>query len=235
MKRVISIAIAVMMMLSLATAVFAAEGTFTPSVTDKGAPEFVADANSKIGEIIDASGNVIADITLECLAATSVAEAATSTEISEAAKNTLIAVYNGLNDGSMKLPAEKLAADLQSNEVVVRDLFDLSCVCEHAELLNAEGNSLRVTFEVKGLGEKPIYAMTYKNGEWNPIANIVNNGDGTVTCTFDHLCPVAFILTNSNSNTGDMSYGNMIFWSVAMVVSMAALAAVVIIRRKEVR
>lgn len=235
MKRVISIAIAVMMIMSLATVVFAAEGTFTPSVTDKGAPEFVADAQGNVGEIVDADGNVVAKISMDCLLATSVAEAANSTEISDAAKNALVAVYNGLMNDSMKLPTEKLDADLESNEVVVRDLFDLSFNCEHADQLNAAGNSLRVTFEVKGLESDTIYVMTYKNGEWNPIQNVVNNGDGTITCTFDHLCPVAFVLDNSNPPTSDIFDGEMIFWGVALVVSMVALAAVVIIRRKEVR
>ena len=32
-----------------------------------------------------------------------------------------------------------------------------------------------------------VVAMTYNNNEWTPAHKVVNNGDGTVTCTLDSL------------------------------------------------
>ena len=85
----------------------------------------------------------------------------------------------------------------------------------------------------KGLKETDtIHVMSYKNNAWNPIAKVVNNGDGTITCTFDHLCPVAFVVDKSLSDTGDIFRTELLFWSVALIASAAALVVVVSKRRQ---
>lgn len=220
MKRIVSAFIAVIMILSLSCAVFAAENEFVPSISEKGAPEIISAVLIKDGE-------VIATLEQACLVITSVAEAEKSELIPEDAKNLLLKVFGELQAGTMVLPTE------ENEELVIRDLVDLSIVCEeHAAQLAEEGVSLQVTFKLGAAKEDVIKAMTYKGEKWNVVAS-ANEGDGTVTCTFEHLCPVAFAISTMNDadDTGDAFRSELIFWSIAMMASAAALV-VVISRRK---
>lgn len=242
MKRLISLAIAAMLVFSVSCVAFAAEETFVPSITDKGAPEIVTDDEGNIAIVLDSDGNVISKVPAPCLLITPVSEAETSELIPEAAKDLLLHVYNSLNNGSMLLPTEKLDEKLEPNEVVIRDLFDMTWICQeasptHEEMIEPEGVVLQMTFKVKGLGEDPIYVMTYKNDEWNPITEVINNGDGTITCTFEHLCPVAFIVGEDidSPDTGSFVEKDLTFWLIILAVSSVALMAVLVVRRKEVR
>ena len=66
MKRVISFVVAMVLCFSLSCTVFADE--FVQSITDKGAPEIVpvkdAEGKDAIGEILDADGNIIGELSL---------------------------------------------------------------------------------------------------------------------------------------------------------------------------
>lgn len=242
MKRLISLALAIMFVLSVSCVAFADEETFVPSITDKGAPEVVLDDEGYIGIVLSEDDTVISKVPAPHLVITPVSEAETSELLPETARDILLDVYNRLNDGSMLLPTEKLDENLESNEVVIRDLFDMSWICQeasptHEELIEPEGVVLQMTFKVKGLGDDTIYVMTYNDGEWNPIANVVNNGNDTITCTFEHLCPVAFIVGEDidSPGTGDIIDTNVAFWMATLAVSSVALMAVLVIRRKEAR
>lgn len=195
MKRSLSVALVFLMMTALCCSAFAAEDTFVPSISYKEFPEIVEDEDGYIGEIINSNGDVLEYVLMECLILTPVSQAATSTQIPEDAKTLLLQIYEQLSNGTMKLPTEKLAENLEPDEVVIRELFDLSWKCEdHKEMVAATGNMLVMTFNINVAQADVVYAMTYKNGEWNPIVSVVNNGDGTVTCTFENLCPVAFVV-----------------------------------------
>lgn len=220
MKRIVTAIIAIVMVLSLSCAAFAAENEFVPSISEKGAPAIVSAVLVKDGE-------VIATLEQACLLITSVAEAPTSELLPEEAKNLLLNVYNELVAGTMTLPTDK------NEELVIRDLVDLSVICEeHAAMLAEEGVSLQVTFTLGAAASDVIKVMSYKNEAWG-VVETVNNGDGTVTATFEHLCPVAFAVSTMNDadDTGDAFRTELIFWMVAMFASAAALV-VVTVRRK---
>lgn len=235
MKKIFSVAIVLMFVLSLACPVFAAEGTFVPSIPDKGAPDFVVDENGNIGVVLDADGNVIDYLKEGCLLITSVAEAQASTEIPSAAKELLLNVYEKLDNGDMVLPAEKLDSKLESDEIVIRDLVDLSWMCEdHPEMVEPKGVVFKISLRLGVDANTKVYAMTYKNDEWNPIVDVVNNGDGTVSCTFEDLCPVAFIVGEDADvpTTGYEFDAKLMFWTIMLVASAAAIVVISVSRRK---
>jgi len=115
----------------------------------------------------------------------------------------LVEVYLALESGTMEIPYEKIEgvdAD-KAEKMVVLDLASVTLVCDqvncehdHKRAVEEEGVTFQVTFDLGVAADTEIYAMTYKNDEWNPIVSTVNNGDGTVTCVFEHLCPVAFVV-----------------------------------------
>lgn len=239
MKKVLSVLLIVAMMCGVMCAVSAAETEFVPSINEKPAPELVQDEHGNVGQILDANGNVIAFVSMNCLVVTPVSQAENSDDITEEAKDTLLDVYDALTDGNMQLPAEELDPNLSHDELVVRDLFDLSWDCNHnpshEEMVEAEGVMLQVTFKAKAAANAEIHVMTYKNDEWNPIVSVTNNGDGTVTCVFEHLCPVAFVYGEDTTvpPTGFQFNAEMMLWIAVMAVSAVALATVVIARRKK--
>lgn len=225
MKKFFAIITAVMMCVSLMVPAMAAQ-EFMPSVTNKPAPEVV------VARILDEDGNVIKEVDQECLIITSVADAQTSTEIPAASKEVLLNVYGKLMDGSMTIPYEKHDANLDSSKMVIRDLFDATFVCtECPELLEAHGVVLEIVFDLNVEPGVNVYTMTYKNDQWDPIVSTVNNGDGTVTATFEKLCPVEFSVSTATtppSVTGDR---DMSLWGILAVVSLAAIVVLTVVYR----
>lgn len=262
MKRIIACVVALMVCAALVLPV--AASTFTPSVTYKDAPQIVPVPGITDSEGRPAWGETWKDdIIFEylydgCLIVTSLAEAQTSTDIPEESRDLLLWVYAQLLSGEMKLPYEKLG--LKPENMVIRDLFDATFLCgndhyavNHPELLEPDGTVIKLTFDIGVSASDKVYTMTYKEGEWNPIVSTVNNGDGTVTCTFEKLCPVVFCVDTSNdsgddeggsgnqpgdkpgdddddenSKTGDES---MTLWIVIASASLVAIVALVVIYR----
>lgn len=245
MKKFIACIVALMVCASMVLPVYAAP-TFTPSVTNKPSPDIVPvtdpDGKPALGEVLK-DGEVIGYVYEDCLVITSVADALTSEYIPSAARDLLLSVYEKLNNGQMKLPYDKFKASLKPEKMVIRDLFDVSFLCagtpvDHLEILEPAGVVLRLTFDL-GIGKNDkVYTMTYKNEDWDSIVSTVNNGNGTVTCTFEHLCPVAFSVEVDDSGsdtppseTGDPDSENMIMWIVLASVSLVAVVALVVIYR----
>ena len=225
MKRFFAIITVVMMCVSLMVPAMAAQD-FMPSVTNKPAPEVI------VARILDEDGNVIKEVGKECLIITSVADAATSTEIPTASKEVLLNVYGKLMDGSMTIPYAKHNPNLDPSKMVIRDLFDATFVCtECPELLEAHGIVLEIVFDLNVAPGVDVYAMTYKENEWNPIVSTVNNGDGTVTATFEKLCPVEFSINTGStppSVTGDQS---MSLWGLVAIGSLVAIVVLTVVYR----
>lgn len=237
MKKVINLIVVLLVCVSMACAVFADE--FVPSISYKGAPSVltVQDAEGKdaVGVLRDASGKIISYVYEECLLLTPVAEAETSTEIPADAKETLLSVYAALSDGSMKLP---YGDTVDASTMVIRDLFDLRVVCtehNHAEELAKEGVTLELTFNMEVSEKNSIVVMTYDNA-WSEIVKVTNNGDGTVTCVFEHLCPVSISVGSpagsSSGKTGDEMGRYLVLWAGLMVVSAGAIVTMLVVRRK---
>ncbi|MBQ8580230.1 MAG: hypothetical protein IJ448_06005 [Oscillospiraceae bacterium] len=231
MKKFICCLVALLLCASMTCAAAATE--FVPSIDAKDHPEIVPGEDGSIGIIYNGETE-IDRVDVGCLVVTPVSKVDTSTEIPDAARATLKDVYAKLLDGSMVLPYEKIDSSLHADAMVIRDLFDATFLCtEHPEMLVPEGVVLELTFDLGVDADEQVYVMTYNDGEWNPIVSVTNNGDGTITCVFEHLCPIAFSVVSDNWSpiTGYMD-PMMLLWVALMVASAAALMLVVAQRRR---
>ena len=241
MKKIISLLIVTVLCIGLVLPVLADE--FVPSITDKDAPTIVMikddQGNDAIGEILDENGNVIDYLYEECLVITPISQAKTSTEIPDEAEKVLLDVYGKLSDGTMSLPYDKFNANLDPSTMVIRDLYDVSWRCgegsgfvdhpDHPTEVAPKAITIRITFNLGVSKNTNVYTMSYKNGAWNPIVKTVNNGDGTVTCTFEDFCPVSFSVgsayINPPAQTGDNSM--IALWIGLLAFATLGLAAVI--------
>lgn len=235
MKRIGSLFVAMMLCFSMMIPAMAAE-PFTPSVSAKAAPELVVDEDGNVGSVYGENGEIISSIEAKCLIITPVSQAETSTLIPDEAEVLLLEVYAALSSGEMTLPYEKLGSHINPENMVIRDLFDISWECvEHPEMVDPDGVVFKLTFNVGVDASTTVYAMTYNDGVWNPVVDVTNNGDGTVTVTLEHLCPVAFSVstaTDDTPKTGDSIGDSMFIWVGVMVVAAVALVVLVVTRRK---
>lgn len=238
MKRLVCYLLVLVMCACLTCSVFADQ--FVPSIGDKGAPTIVTikdnDGNPAIGTVRNADGTVESYVYGPCLVVTPVSQATTSTEIPDDAEALLLEVYAALSNGSMKLPYEKFGSNIDPTKMTIRDLYDATFLCEdHPVKLEPEGVTFEITFDLGVSEYTEVYTMTYKNGEWNPIVSTKNNGDGTVTCVFEKLCPVAFSVYAGSGvpapDTGDAS--NLALWTALLAVAAGALVLVVVLNNRK--
>lgn len=242
MKKAIVLLFALALCMALACPAFAAQDDFVPSITYKGEPEIVPvvdpDGKPAIGTTYEeVPEDIISYVYDGCLIVTPVAEVDTSEEIPEEAAETLKYVYEALVSGEMKLPYDKVEG-YSGQDMVILELVDATWLCgtptsdhDHPTEVAPEGILFDITFEL-GVSEfAEVVVMTYHDGEWAPIEKVVNNGDGTVTCTFEHLCPVAFSVSEDYNDappqTGDGSNVWILF--VVMIVALAGIVVVAVL------
>lgn len=227
MRRVICLIAVLAMCAALACPVAAATDTFVPSISYKDSPEIVdAEMNEE-----DVTGCLVVSSIKECEDKT--------TDIYQEDRDLLLEVYEKLSDGSMELPLE--------DDYVIRELVDVSflktdCVevpHGHKEWL-AEGNTdITVQFDLGVKKTTEVIVMVYIGGEWIRVEDVVNNGDGTITCVFDDICPVAFCVEDGAEieppKTGDAAGRSLILWAVLMVASMGGVVVLLAGRRRFAR
>lgn len=265
MKKVVAILMAVVLLFSIGTTAFAAN--FVKSVEEKDAPTVVAPSQSSVKEEIKeqikeqdtvavivhtATDKVAKEIHESKLIITSVAKKDTSTEIPAEAKKDLDKAYEDFSAKNKKItqliPAnvskaitetvkEEIGADKTADDLIVRDLFDVSLICDESnELLIDDEHHLLLTFNLGVKKDEFITAIKFnpETDKWETIRSVVNNGDGTVTCEFDHLCPIAFLVERTEANsaqTGDSSVS--IYVWIAVAAAAAALIVVLIIAKNK--
>lgn len=251
MKKIVTALMTLVLSLALACPVLAAD--FVESIGYKPAPEIVVlkeeDGKSIIGYIEDEEGNKITIEHKDCLVITPVSEADSSQEIPSEEKEILLKEYNDFATGKQKLSdiegldeyAKKILGEgKDADDLVIRDFFDASLICDEKEELKKDGTTIDLTFKV-GVGkDTPINAIVFLNGEWQLVKNVVNNGDGTVTCTFEDLCPVAFIVPGETVEqsgsttpiTGDNA--NIVMWSAIAAVSLVLIIALGVVYRRRI-
>ena len=249
MKRLLTLALAIVLMLTITMSATAAQ--FVPSIENKGAPELVVidQLNGKdvVGYITDANGNQLSTEYLDCLDITSLTDALNDPNVPENIKEELLKVYEELKKEGTKItmvcPAlqeivnKKWGSDKSADDLVVKDLFDLTDKCDDLKIHLVNGAVIDLTFDL-GIGSNVFFtAMVYVDGKWQPVVDAFNNGDGTVTVKFDKLCPVAFLVPRTQLNadkvsptTGDMT--SVAIWGSVLVVSLLAITGLVIYRRK---
>ena len=225
MKKFVMLLVAVILCVSMVCPVLAAEDDFVPSITYKGAPEIVLtvdlDGNPAVGAIVDADGETVGYVNEDCLLITPLSGIDNESRLPAETKALLKDVYQKLLNGTMTLPYEG------DKDMVIMDLVDASWLCEECpEAVEAEGVVFEATFDLGVAADAEVVVMTYKNDAWNPVVKTVNNGDGTVTCTFERLCPVAFAVAaeDAPSETGDNS--DMMLWGMLLALSAVGMAAV---------
>lgn len=241
MKRILCVAIAILLCSLAVLSAIAADNEFVPSISYKGSPDIVPvkdpDGKDAYGVILGKDNKPQYYLLKTCLLVTPVSEAEDSTKIPEAAKQQLLKVYQGLSDGTMQLPYEKISSQLDPNKMVIRDLFDISFLCgDHPELLAQDDITAEVKFDLGIDSQTEIYCMVYADGQWEPAVNIKNNDDGTVTCVFEELGAVAFAVKTTDAppaQTGDTVGANLPLWIAVMGVSAAALILLVILGRRK--
>lgn len=239
MKRVIVCITVLVMLLSLCVPAMAAD--FTPSVGNKPAPDIVPtpggdEGKTAIGVLRDENNKIIGYIYEDCIVITPVSQVDKSNKIPQAAKDLLKDIYEKLTNGQMTLPYQDVNPNLNPSNMVIRDLFDASWLCaEHPELLDKPGTTLQLTFDLDVAPGVEVVTMTYVNGKWVPVVSTVNNGDGTVTCVFEQICPIAFSVrtdVTKPEQTGDLS---MLPWLIICLCAMAALVAVTVVYRNNLK
>lgn len=203
LKKIISFLFVISLITTTNITAFAAE--FTPSVESKPAPEIVMQTDSSGKEcaaiVYDANGREITGVPNGDLVVTPVSAAGTST--TEIADN-LNSAYeqlqsvNSLTDLSKELETviKEISPEISVNDLVVRDLFDVSITGHFEEYLNQEGNYISVRFKLSADSES--LAAVLRNIEdttWETVTNdrITRNKDYTVDVIFYDLSPVAFL------------------------------------------
>ena len=241
MKKLTCLLLALAVCLSIAAPVFATENeSFVPSITYKPSPEIVPVENEEgkevIGVIRNEEGEVVDYVDHGCLVVTPIAHVwDPEAEVPEEVERLLTFVYEELNEERMEIPYDKHNADLDAANMVIRDLFDARWACEeHRIMIEEKGILFEITFDLGVSADTPIYAMTYdeETKEWSPVVNTVNNGDGTVTCTFEHLCAIEFSMPVAAANAPIDDAPTMTIWPWILILVLAVAAIIVIVISK---
>ena len=243
MRKIICLLIALVMCLSIAAPAFAADNGFVPSITYKPEPEIITVKDEKgedaVGVIRNDKGEIVDYVDHGCFRITPIAHVwDPEIEVPDYIEELLLFVYEGLNDESLTIPYEKFNANLNPDDMVIRDLFDIRWFCdEHRALLEQKGNSLDIIFDLGVVSDAQIFVASYDEAtkEWTPIVKTVNNGDGTVTCTFEHFCAMSFSmpLAGTSAPVDNAQPANLLLWIIILVLAVAAFVTVVIIKNRK--
>ena len=254
MKKLLNLILIAVLIFSLAAPVFASEVGFVPSIADKGAPVIVTtvdeEANEEIiGHVVDANKEIVSTQYAGNWIFTPVSEAYDTKAIPTETANILIEAYNELSNENTSLTAlcpelEEIVSisgtEVKADELVVRDMFDVSLVDgKIEELLNQDENhTITLTFELDVPKEDNLFVITKCNDEWVPAVGVVNNGDGTVSVTFEQFCPVVFLTdyVESASDEAPVVIDTIPVynfpWIVVLVAALILVIALIIIIRK---
>lgn len=205
------------------------EGTLPEPTDSTGEPTNKPDRD-KWGEIIDY-------VDAGCLVITSVAEAEVSKAIPQKAKEVLLEIYQELSSGRMKLPYEKLEG-YSGETMVIRELLDASWLCvtdqydhNHEAQIAPKGVVFEITLDLGIKPEDQVNVMTYQDGEWEPIVDVVNNGDGTMLCVFEQLGPIAISVAQPGTAVPQQS-ASILPWVLVMVGALTAAIVLIVVYGK---
>jgi len=248
LKKISVTLVAIAMVTAMAVPAFAAD--FTSSVTGKSAPETVTTTNSS-GEtvaaiIYDANGKETASIPVGSLTVTPVSEAKTA---NASVSKQLTAAYEQLKTTPLVSIAPALADAVKTyspqmtvEDLVVRDLFDVSLDNSAKEQLAKNGNAIKIQFALNLPSDALLLVLHNTEGTtWELIADnkVVRNSDGSVTVEFDSLSPIAFLTdggslaTDPNAPTSPQTgYSETMLWGAVGVGALALAALVLVIRKR---
>ena len=112
---------------------------------------------------------------------------------------------------------------------------------DHPTEVRPQGVVFDLTFDTNFAPDAEVVVMVWNNGEWEPAVKVLNNGDGTVTCTFEKLGIISMSVVVDENDSGDSDDhspetgddSNVWLWAVVMAGSLAALVVVVVFYRRE--
>lgn len=210
-KQMIPIMLAV---LALTMSIPAMAANFTPSVEGKEAPEVVpvlGESGNEVAAVIyDNQGAVVSEIPHGEIIVTSVSQAASA---EETIASMLDAAYSQINSvTSLDKLTDELVPALQNlsdevavEDLVVRDLFDVTLTGDYSTHLDTEGNYVVIRF---ALNLKPdtllLVLHNYSGDQWEVISNehVIRHENGDVSVTFHNLSPVAFVVDGAQITIG---------------------------------
>ena len=192
-----------------------------------------------IGEAVHADG---VDHDQPCLVVTPLSEIMSAADVPDESREKLQWVYEqilelGMDffadcEGLQELITANLGEGKTLQDLVVKDLFDVSVLCDPLEeFLEPTGTTLCLDFDAHVEPGTFVTVLTYKGGKWNMIEDVKVLEDGSVTCdTFENFCPVVILAEATDGapvietvNTGDPS--SMGLW---LAVAAASLVAIVL-------
>lgn len=199
-----------------------------------------------IGESVHADG---VDHDQPCLIVTPLAEIANAAGVPDESVEKLLWVYEQILEQGMDFFADcegldeliksALGEDATVQDLVVKDLFDVSVLCDPLEdWLEPTGTTLCLDFDAHVAPGTFVTVLTYKGGQWKMIEDVTVLEDGSVTCdTFENFCPVVILAEATEGDpvieevdTGDMS--NMGLWIAVAGVSLLAMILCVVALKK---
>ena len=208
MKRAIVTTLLIVFVLTTFASVYASS-LFVPSVSFDSTPEIIVtdkkDDKEIISDLKDKDGNKIEEVTKGSIIITSVIDVKEGNHsISQESADKLIDTYNQLTSSDIKLSGlipdlkdsvkEELGEDADVDDLVISGLYDISAT--HNDLkenIKVEGNTVTLTFKMPIRKNAYFNAVVQTDKGWQPVKSAVNNGDGTVTVTFDQLGTVMFL------------------------------------------
>lgn len=217
MKKLVTFVLTMMLFASMSLSVFATSGSFVPSITQKAAPAIVAteevteDGQKIIGTVVIAGTNEEVHKAVEgTLLVTAITEVDDADHLTEEKIEELQTIFEEFSNGTQKLSEtseafvnhvkEVLGEDKSADDLVIKDLFDVTITSEELENhLAQEDTRINLTFDAGLEKDQFVAVMLFKNNEWLMAENATNNGDGTVTATFDHFCPVMIIVEEADA------------------------------------
>lgn len=235
--------IIVLALVSALAAPVSATGTFVPSIEEKGAPELVPtvgeDGELIYGEIVDEEGNVLDAVGEDNIV---IAPISASDLLPAEEEAKLQAAYAVLTDAATNMfklipgleekAKEAFGDDITVEDLIIRDLFGIAISEEVEEMLEPEGVTLTLTFKMNVAAATTILVATQCDEPWSMVEKVVNNGDGTVSVTFERFCPIQFLskrIESGPSQTGDAMGQNMGIWVAVMAVSLSAIVLLVVL------
>ena len=249
-KKITVTLLALLVMVSISVTAMAAD--FTPSVTGKAAPEIVTVENSagkKVAAIIcDANGKESTSVSIGGLIVTPVSEAQ---QADAPIRDSLLAAYDHLTTTALDKIAPSIdkaiknySPDMTIDDLVIRDLFDVSLSDEDArQQLAKSGSYIKIQFNLNLPPDALLLVLRNREStNWELISDdrVIRNSDGSVTVEFDSLSPIAFLVdggqvsVNPNApaspQTGYASFPPLL-WGTAGI-GIVVLAAIVLVIKK---
>lgn len=223
---------------------------FVPSITYKSVPEV-------IGGVLKDLENAAEELDIQgCIVVTSITQAEKKeTDITQEARDLLLETYEKLSNGAMDLfEFAEESADPEATtpetptmglhygekDFVVIQLVDVSlakkkCIDDphgHKEILEREDVNAVLDFDLGVSADAVVVVLHFHEGKWIPVERTVNNGDGTVTCEFEHFCPVAFCIEAEEQEAPVKADFSWVLWLILLLACAAAIVVLVILRQK---